>query len=74
MGELLWVPLIEGHIVGEGISRVSKRLRLPRLLVEVTEFRVIGVTKLPGLVPGAEKHVSLISVSSSAELSSSVAS
>lgn len=74
MGELLCVPFMEGHVVGEGMSRVSMRLRLPRLLVEVTEFLVIGVTKLPGLDPGAEKHVSLISVSSSAEISSSVAS
>jgi hypothetical protein len=38
--------------------------------VEVTEFLVIGVTKLERWVPGAEKHESLISV----ELSSSEAS
>lgn len=69
-GELLCAPLMDGHVVGEGMSRVSMRLRLP---VEVTEFLVIGVTKLDGLVTGVEKHVSLKSVSSPA-LSPSVAS
>ena len=55
----------------EGISRVRPRLRLP---FEVSEFLVIGVTKLEGLVLDGEKHESLISVSSSSMSSSSVAS
>lgn len=69
-GELLWAPVIEGHVVGDGISRVRYCFRLP---VDVTEFLVIGVTRLDGRVSG-EKHESLISVSLSSMLSSSVAS
>jgi hypothetical protein len=48
MGELLQVPVREGQPVDEGMSRVSPLLllRLSRLPVEVTEFLVIGVTKL----------------------------
>lgn len=77
MGEFnLHVAFTECHADGDdGISRVSARLRL--LPVEVTEFRVIGVTKLEGLVPGAEKQLSLTLMSvewSSSISSSSVAS
>jgi hypothetical protein len=67
----LWALFIDGHIVGEGISRVNERFRL--LPVEVTEFLVMGVIKLDGRVSG-EKQESLISVSLSSILSSSVAS
>ncbi len=71
MGEFLQVPPREVQTLAEDVSRVSPLpLRLPRLPVEVTEFLVIGVTKLERWVPGAEKQESLISV----ELPSSVAS
>jgi hypothetical protein len=60
-GEPLRDPLIDGHIVDEGILSVRGSFWLP---VEVTEFRVIGVTKLDGRVSG-EKHESLNSVPSS---------
>jgi hypothetical protein len=62
MGEFNLHAFTECHAEGDdGISRVSARLRL--LPVEVTEFRVIGVTKLEGLVPGAEKQLSLTLIS-----------
>ena len=71
MGEFLQVPPRDVQTLADDVSRVSPLpLRLTRLPVEVTEFLVIGVTKLERWVPGAEKQESLISV----ELSSSVAS
>lgn len=71
-GDPLRDPLIDGHNVEAGISSVRELRGRFRLLVEVTEFRVIGVIKLDGRVSG-EKHESLISVPLSS-LSSSVAS